>query len=183
MQSACTTRFASLARRCSMHPMIHDSDRLTRAFAFAARHHAGQKRKASQAPLVHHPIATASLVLQYGGSEAQAAAALLHDTEAPQEELEREFGPEIARLVSAFTQPLAEAPTDALLVIACEELHDTRELIHDLRHYGLRVQDRHPAVDVPARLRAMLPVFEKKLGNRALLSEFREAILALEKLA
>ena len=57
--------------------------RLTRRFeepmASAVEIHAGQTRKGSAIPYVSHPMAVCSLVLEDGGSEDEAIAALLHD--------------------------------------------------------------------------------------------------------
>ena len=49
------------------------------AFVFAAEKHAGQTRKASTIPYIAHLMGVASLVLEFGGDEDMAIAALLHD--------------------------------------------------------------------------------------------------------
>jgi (p)ppGpp synthase/HD superfamily hydrolase len=53
--------------------------RFLRAFQFAADKHAGQTRKASTIPYIAHLMGVASLVLEAGGDEDLAIAALLHD--------------------------------------------------------------------------------------------------------
>ncbi len=53
--------------------------RFLRAFNFAAEKHAGQTRKASTTPYIAHLMGVASLVLEFGGDEDLAIAALLHD--------------------------------------------------------------------------------------------------------
>src|SRR4030081_2131138 len=53
--------------------------RFLRAFQFAAEKHAGQSRKASTIPYIAHLMGVASLVLEAGGDEDLAIAALLHD--------------------------------------------------------------------------------------------------------
>lgn len=50
-----------------------------RAFQLAADGHAGCVRKGSDIPYLGHLLGVASLVIEAGGTEAQAAAALLHD--------------------------------------------------------------------------------------------------------
>jgi (p)ppGpp synthase/HD superfamily hydrolase len=83
---------------------------VARAFDFAARAHSAQRRKGLHAePYVNHLAEVAYLLAQgtEGGDPALVAAGLLHDTleDTPtlREELEREFGPEIAGLVEEVT--------------------------------------------------------------------------------
>lgn len=136
---------------------------LSRAIAWAERAHAGQFRLDGITPFLSHPMATASLVVRFGGTEEQIAAALLHDTpglgEISLQDIEGEFGPAVAALVGAFTDPelspelppelmekhrweltkkaylskLQQVPPEALLVVGCEELHELTELAAELR--------------------------------------------------
>lgn len=53
--------------------------RLADALAVAIEAHDGQSRKGTCIPYIAHPLAVASLVLDNGGTEDQAIAALLHD--------------------------------------------------------------------------------------------------------
>jgi (p)ppGpp synthase/HD superfamily hydrolase len=97
------------------------TERFDRALLFASGLHRTHKRKTSQAPYVSHLLGVCSLVLEDGGSEDEAIAALLHDSvedrahiydggaPALMEEIDRQFGPEVARLVDALTEsPAAE---------------------------------------------------------------------------
>ena len=54
---------------------------ITQALTFAYNAHKliDQRRKYTDEPYIVHPIAVADIVEQYGGSENQIAAALLHD--------------------------------------------------------------------------------------------------------
>lgn len=54
--------------------------RLAKSFALAARLHTGQVRKGTDIPYISHLMAVSSMVTQYGGSDVQAAAGLLHDS-------------------------------------------------------------------------------------------------------
>jgi guanosine-3',5'-bis(diphosphate) 3'-pyrophosphohydrolase len=83
---------------------------LLKALAFAAHKHRDQRRKDAQAsPYINHPIALADvLVNEAGVTDVKVlCAALLHDTiedtETTPEELEREFGREIAEIVIELT--------------------------------------------------------------------------------
>jgi hypothetical protein len=55
------------------------TDRFEQALVHAARLHRGQRRKGAGVPYISHLLAVASLVLQHGGDEEEAIAALLHD--------------------------------------------------------------------------------------------------------
>ena len=84
-----------------------DRDLLSRAFAYAAAAHEGQKRRSGE-PFVHHPWATAKVCAELRLDEQAIAAALLHDvvedTEVDLDELRAEFGAEIATLVEGVTK-------------------------------------------------------------------------------
>src|ERR1700722_19311170 len=83
--------------------------RFLRAFQFAAEKHAGQTRKASSTPYIAHLMGVASLVLEFGGDEDMAIAALLHDVVedcggAPMlKEVRRRFGSRVAKIVNGCT--------------------------------------------------------------------------------
>src|ERR1019366_9756026 len=83
--------------------------RFLRAFEFAAEKHKGQTRKASTIPYIAHLMGVASLVLEAGGDEDLAIAALLHDVVedcggAPMlKEVRRRFGARAAKVVEGCT--------------------------------------------------------------------------------
>ncbi len=136
-----------------------DWDNLAQATAFAFALHAAQRRKGTAIPYIAHLMSVAALVLEYGGDQEQAIAGLLHDTiedvGADQEPVIAErFGPRVASIVRActdadvFPKPpwrarkeaylahLEHASTDALLVSACDKLHNARAIVTDLRTHG-----------------------------------------------
>ena len=80
---------------------------LMRAAEFAARAHAGQRRKGGRVPYVNHAIEVARLVAEDGRGPETVAAALLHDvvedSDATVAQMESAFGPEVARIVAALT--------------------------------------------------------------------------------
>ena len=49
------------------------------ALSFAARLHRGQPRKGTSIPYISHLMAVSGLVLEFGGTETEAIAGLLHD--------------------------------------------------------------------------------------------------------
>src|SRR3989449_9647112 len=84
-----------------------DRELVTRAFAFAAAAHEGQQRR-SGSDFIEHPVGVARICAQLRLDEETLAAALLHDvvedTETDIDDVRREFGAEIARLVEGVTK-------------------------------------------------------------------------------
>jgi (p)ppGpp synthase/HD superfamily hydrolase len=131
--------------------------RLRRAFRYAAAKHDGQTRKQTAVPYLSHLMAVASLVLEAGGDEDMAIAALLHDVVEdcggmPRlREVRRMFGPRVAKIVEgctdSFGEPKAEwverkkdylrevkhADAATRLVSACDKLHNVRTILTDYR--------------------------------------------------
>jgi len=84
-----------------------DAELVRRAYGYAAEAHVGQRR-VSGGPYIEHPAAVALLLAQLGLDPAAIAAAFLHDvpedTARTNEDIRREFGDEIARLVEGVTK-------------------------------------------------------------------------------
>src|SRR5229473_8078298 len=140
--------------------------RFLRAFQFAADKHAGQTRKASAIPYIAHLMGVASLVLEFGGDEDLAIAALLHDVVedcggAPMlKEVRRRFGSRGAKIVDGCTdsdtypkppwrerketyiQHLKIADEDTRLVSAADKLNNVRSILSDYREVGEAVWER-----------------------------------------
>ncbi len=80
---------------------------IDRAYAFAERAHAGQKRLSGD-PYINHPLAVASVLADLQLDTVTIAAALLHDvvedTRVSLADVERQFGREIALLVDGVTK-------------------------------------------------------------------------------
>lgn len=147
--------------------MIHE-DRLAAALALAHEAHRTQKRKGTEIPYIAHPMAVASLVLEYGGSEDQATAALLHDViedggEAYATRIEDAFGPDVLAMVRDCTDGTAESKAAAVMLEAKRANWESRKLLY-LQH--LR--------DMPATTPSLLVSACDKLHNaRAVMSDFR----------
>ena len=84
-----------------------DAELVRRAYAYSAEAHEGQRR-VSGGPYIEHPAAVALLLAQLGMDPATIAAAMLHDvpedTSRTNDDVRREFGDEIARLVEGVTK-------------------------------------------------------------------------------
>ena len=80
---------------------------IEKAYVFANRAHAGQKRKNGE-PYISHCVETARTLIDWKLDESTVAAGLLHDvvedTPVTDAELKTEFGEEIARLVDGVTK-------------------------------------------------------------------------------
>jgi len=140
--------------------------RFLRAFQFAALKHAKQTRKASAIPYIAHLMGVASLVLEAGGDEDLAIAALLHDVVedcggAPMlKEVHRRFGKRVANVVEGCTDSidhpdapwrrrkdeylahLKTAGPDTRLVSAADKLNNVRSILSDYRAIGESVWSR-----------------------------------------
>ena len=140
--------------------------RFLRAFQFAAEKHQNQTRKASTIPYIAHLMGVASLVLEAGGAEDLAIAALLHDVVedcggAPMlKEVRRRFGARVAKIVDGCTDAdtypkapwlerkqkyiarLKKEGADTHLVSAADKLNNVRSILSDYRAIGESVWSR-----------------------------------------
>lgn len=132
--------------------------RFEEALVYATRLHATQTRKGSGIPYVSHLLGVCSLVLEYGGDEDQAIAALLHDGPEDQGgaktlgEIKGRFGARVARIVEGCTdglpdgegvkepwltrkrryvEHLAAADADVVLVSCSDKLYNARSVVGD----------------------------------------------------
>jgi (p)ppGpp synthase/HD superfamily hydrolase len=87
------------------------------AIEFASERHAGQRRRADQAPFVLHPIEAGAILERSGYPDHVIAAAVLHDvledTDAERADLEERFGPDVAELVATVSDDPAISDTEA----------------------------------------------------------------------
>ncbi len=151
-------------------PSTFFSSRFADALGYAHELHALQLRKGGRIPYISHLLAVTSIVLDAGGTEDEAIAALLHDGPEDQggletlAEIRRRFGEGVADIVEGcsdtFKTPkppweerkrqyvahLADADSSTLLVSAADKLHNARATLQDLNgEAGPRVWDRFSA--------------------------------------
>lgn len=139
------------------------TDRFDRALIYAIEVHAGQTRKGTSTPYVAHLLAVTATVIEYGGDEDLAIAALLHDSAEDQggrrrlEDVRRRFGERVAAVVegcsdtladtsagevkedwsvrkAAFLARLRTADDDLLRVSLADKVHNARSILRDLRN-------------------------------------------------
>jgi len=132
----------------------------TEAVEYARGHHARDVRKGTTIPYLSHLFAVSALVLEHGGDETAAIAALLHDVvedgggEQALAEIGARFGAEVAEIVKGcsdttaavkedwtlrkerYLKHLESAPAGVLLVSAADKLHNARSILSDLAEHG-----------------------------------------------
>ncbi len=85
------------------------SNRFTEALTFATQLHANQTRKGTTIPYVAHLLGVTSIVIENGGNEDEAIAALLHDAiedqggDVARGEILRRFGENVTAIVDGCT--------------------------------------------------------------------------------
>jgi len=142
------------------------TQRFDQALLLATRLHARQVRKGSKVPYIAHLLGVASLVLEHGGSEDEAIAALLHDAvedqggAATRRLILEQFGSAVAEIVDglsdtdqtpkppwrgrkeAYLQHLRTAGPAVRLVSAADKLYNARTILKDLRQMDGALWDR-----------------------------------------
>lgn len=142
------------------------TDRFDRALVFASELHRQQRRRGSEVPYVAHLLAVAAIVMEHGGDEDEAVAALLHDAIEDQggretrDEIRRRFGERVTTIVEACTdswtvpkppwesrkraylERLATGSVSARLVSAADKLHNARSVLGDYRNVGEQLWQR-----------------------------------------
>jgi (p)ppGpp synthase/HD superfamily hydrolase len=136
------------------------------ALVYATQLHSGQNRKRSYVPYIAHLLAVTALVLEDGGDEDQAIAALLHDAVEDQgglatlEEIHRRYGERVAAIVEGCTDAysipkppwrqrkekyiasLRQADPAVRRVSLADKVHNARSTLRDLTREGETVWAR-----------------------------------------
>lgn len=136
------------------------------ALLYTTQLHAGQRRKDPRVPYIAHLLSVAALVLEDGGNEEEAIAALLHDAiedqggEKTRDEIQRRFGDRIVAIVDSCTESdtvpkppwlerkqryieqIRQASPAARRVSLADKLHNARSLLASLHQEGDRIWQR-----------------------------------------
>lgn len=118
---------------------------IQKAYVFAAAAHVGQTRLSGE-PYLSHPLAVAHRLAEMGFDEATIAAGLLHDTvedtKATIEEIDEQFGEEVADIVDGVTK-ISLIPFESKEEAQAENI---RKMIlamsHDMRVLMVKLADR-----------------------------------------
>ena len=139
------------------------------ALVYATQLHASQVRKGTDIPYVSHLLGVASLVIEAGGTEDEAIAALLHDGPEDQgglgtlKEIRDQFGVPVGKIVAAcsdtfeekkpawqqrkqaYLDHLLDATPSVRLVSCADKLHNARAILADYRRHGEELWQRFNA--------------------------------------
>ncbi len=179
-----------------------------KAVRFALKLHKDQLRKGTNIPYLSHLLAVASLVLENGGAETEAIAALLHDGPEDQggketlRKIEAKFGKAVAEIVAgctdAWTDPkpawrkrkedylahLPQASPSTLLVSAADKLHNARAILIDYREVGETLWNRFNAGKEGTLwyYRALVTTYQKANAPQKLVAELDRVVSEIERL-
>jgi len=153
---------------------LHLTTRFTSAVDYA-RHIHIERRKGTDIPYMAHLLGVASLVMGEAGhagfpvTEDMVIAALLHDAAEDQgglrrlQDIEQNFGPNVARMVEGLSDSLSEdsskkqswperkqayierlrgEPADVRLISVADKIYNARAILEDYREIGPRVWER-----------------------------------------
>jgi (p)ppGpp synthase/HD superfamily hydrolase len=188
------------------------TDRFADALTYAEHLHRRQVRKGNDIPYVAHLLAVCSIVLEWGGDEDTAIAALLHDAvedqggEATLLDIRRRFGTRVAEIVVACSdsvtavksnkapwrdrklnqvRKLRECLPEAALVMAADKLHNVAALVRDVRREGAPTMDRfnaEPAQIIWYHREIVFGLRDRPECPQNLVTELETAITNLAKL-
>jgi (p)ppGpp synthase/HD superfamily hydrolase len=184
------------------------SPRFEEALVYATRLHAGQVRKGTAIPYVAHLLAVTAIVLENGGGEDEAIAALLHDAvedqggAATREEIRRRFGETVVAIVDgctdaetvpkppwrerkeAYVAHVGHASPSIRLVSAADKLHNARAILADYRQHGEALWSRFRGGRDGTLwyYRALVEAF-RAAGSTPLIDELDRTVRELERLA
>jgi GTP pyrophosphokinase len=184
------------------------AERFEDALVYTNRLHAEQRRKRSQVPYIAHLLGVTSLVLEDGGGEDEAIAALLHDAVEDQgglntlEEIRQRYGTGVAEIVIAVTDAVTDpkppwrarkekyiasirtASPQALRVSLADKVYNARATLRDIRREGEPAWKRFNGGKEGTLwyYRQLIAEFSK-LGSRDLLQELIRIVDQLEQIS
>ena len=170
------------------------SEKYKEALLYAMNLHKDQIRKGSNIPYFTHLMSVSSLVIENGGTEVEAIAALLHDAVEDQggmqtaNEIKEKFGDEVFEIVLGcsdstvenknekqewmerkqnYRNHLEKASESVKLVSAADKLHNIRSIYHDLKLVGPDVWNRFGAsrIDILSNYRKLAKIYTEN-SNR-----------------
>jgi hypothetical protein len=177
------------------------------ALTYATQVHASQRRKGGDVPYVAHLLGVTSLVLEDGGGEQEAVAALLHDAVEDQggaerlEDIRARFGGEVAEIVAGcsdtdevpkpawrirkeeYIAHLATARPEVVRVSLADKVHNARSVLFDYRLMGDELWKRfNPDADHLWYYRSLVEAF-REVSRSPLVDELDRVVTELERVA
>lgn len=181
------------------------TERFETALVLAHRLHRNQVRKAGGVPYIAHLLSVAALVLEDGGSEDEAIAALLHDAiedqggQATREEIGRQLGDRVVDIVDGCTasdtvpkppwkerklrylETLQTAPAEVVRVSLADKLHNARSLLSEFRREGAAAWCHFNAspTEIVWFYEALLKVYQNTSSSR-MVEDLQQAVVQLK---
>jgi (p)ppGpp synthase/HD superfamily hydrolase len=176
------------------------------ALLYAHAAHASQSRKGTGVPYIGHLLGVTSIVIDDGGTEDEAIAALLHDAAEDAGGRERladiraHFGPAVAKIVEDCTDSFATPKeswkerkeqyvrhartldASSLRVSAADKVHNSYAILRDLRNEGETAWNRFQAGpdDVLAYYQGLVRAYRDAGGGR-LVDELDRIVRGIER--
>jgi len=198
------TRSPMAKQRSRSAPMRLSGD-FSEALVFAKLAHQGHTRRGTAVPYLGHLLGTVALVLEDGGTEPEAIAALLHDavedgTPDMAATIRDRFGDTVAAIVEGCTDPAIEGSfrevkeehirrleagsSSVRRVALAEKLDNARALVRDLDRFG---DDTWKRMDVDREemlwyFTGLVALFRRSFPS-VLVNEFARAVERIEQLS
>ena len=180
------------------------TDRFLDAVALAEEVHGRDRRSGTEVPYLAHLLVVSGLVLEDGGDEDEAIAALLHDaiedTAVTFDDVAARFGAKVAAIVQgcsdtdvmpkppwrarkhAYLAHLADAPQEVVRVSLADKVHNARSVLFDYRLMGDELWTRfNPDADQLWYYRSLVDVF-RRVSRSPLVDELDRVVTELERL-
>lgn len=184
------------------------TEKFEEALLFATRLHARQARKGTAIPYVSHLLIVAGYVLDDGGTEEEAIAALLHDAVEDQggrdtaDQIRSRFGSRVAMIVEAcsdtdvepkppwkerkeaYIAHIGQSAPEVRRVSAADKLHNARAILRDLRAQGESLWTRFNGGRDGTLwyYRALAEAFSE-VGQTSLTQELMRVVVEMERVA
>ncbi|RMG00541.1 MAG: HD domain-containing protein [Planctomycetota bacterium] len=184
------------------------NDRFDAALEFASTLHRKQLRKIGQTPYIGHLLRVCGTVIEFGATEDEAIAALLHDALEDQnrpglaDEIAARFGDAVLEMVTALSdsteQPrppwrerkeaflarLREATSSVRLIAAADKLDNVRSTITALQVFGDEIWTRfHGGREGTLWYYRQIVAVLGEASEHALVAELADAVARLEAIA
>lgn len=182
------------------------STRFEQALVYATQLHAHQVRKSSSIPYISHLLSVTALVLEDGGDEDEAIAALLHDAVEDRggvetrEAIEALFGERVVSIVDGCTESstvpkppwrdrklqyieqIRQGSPEVLRVSMADKLHNARSILADWYRQGDAVWQKFTGGKEGTLwfYRSILEVYQQR-ANNFLVQELEQIISQLEQ--
>ncbi len=186
--------------------MAEYSERFDDALRYAREKHRGHLRKGSEVPYIGHLLGVASTVIDDGGTEDEAVAALLHDVAEDQggekalDEIERKFGRRVREIVrelsdsveeskepwrprkEAYLEELPHKSREAKRISLADKLYNARAIVLDHARVGDEIWDRFAGGEEGTKwyYRELLKVFRQEFdadsSTKVLVDEFGDVV-------